>query len=60
VQPGVEDLGQRARIPGPPGQPERLVGQRPSARGGRGVAEQLACQPGQDPPFTIVRQFWLL
>ena len=49
VQPGVEDLGQRARVPGQPGQPERLVGQRPPPQRGRGVAEQLASQPGQYP-----------
>jgi hypothetical protein len=49
VQPGIEHLGQRARVSGPPGQPERLVGQRPPPHRGRGVAEQLAGQPGQYP-----------
>lgn len=49
MQPGVEDHGQRARIPGAAGQPERLVGQRAPPRSGRGVAEQLAGQPGEDP-----------
>ena len=49
VQPGVEDFGQRARVPGQPGQPERLVGQGPPPHRGRGVTEQFAGQPGQHP-----------